>query len=270
MPPPPRLLPRPIAEGVTWLGECLVLPYRGVMLHSYHSLYLIAGKSGSLIVDTGHPKDWATVEEQLDELLTGGAPPVRYLFPTHAEVPHSANLGRLLAKFPDAEVCGDVRDYHLLFPGCESRLRPMAVGDSIDLGETTFVFVEAVVRDLVTSVWGYDTRSRTLFPGDGFGYMHHHEAGQCGKLAEEAPELPVADLTALFTEIGLYWTHFTDIEPVVRDLDELLSSAERPVEFIAPAHSSPISAPAVTGPKVKSGLRRAGGSRLAGRESGRG
>ena len=95
-------LPRPLGPGVTWLGECLALPYRGEMLHSYHSLYLIDGDEGSLLVDTGHPKDWASVERQLDELLASGAPPVRYLFPTHAEVPHSANLGRLLDKFPRA------------------------------------------------------------------------------------------------------------------------------------------------------------------------
>lgn len=230
------------------------------MLHSYHSLYLIDGDDGSLLVDTGHPKDWASVERQLDELLASGAPPVRYIFPTHAEVPHSANLGRLLDKFPRAEVCGDVRDYHLVFPNCDSRLRAKGVGDSLDLGSTTFFFIEAVVRDLVTSVWGYDTRSRTLFPGDGFGYMHHHAAGQCGQFAEEIPELPVADLTALFTEIGLYWTHFTDMEPVVEQLDALLSSHDSPVEVVAPAHSSPIISPAVTAPKVKAGLRKAGAS----------
>jgi flavorubredoxin len=255
-------LPRPLAPGVTWLGKCLALPYRGTMLHSYHSLYLIAGQSASLIVDTGHPKDWASVDRQLDSILGADIPPVRYLFPTHAEVPHSANLGRLLAKFPGARVCGDVRDYHLIFPGCEPRLVAREVGDEIDLGGTRFVFVEAVVRDLVTSVWGYDVRSRTLFPGDGFGYMHHHAANQCGKLAEEIPELPVGDLTALFTEIGLYWTHFTDMEPVIARLDELVSSRDAPVELIAPAHSSPISEPAVTVPKVKAGFRKAGGSRL--------
>jgi len=255
-------LPRPLTRGVTWLGECLALPYRGTMLHSYHSLYLIAGEQASLIVDTGHPKDWATVEMQLDAVLGSGVAPVRYLFPTHAEVPHSANLGNLLAKFSDAQVCGDVRDYHLIFPGCEDRLAPTAVGDALDLGGTRFVFVEAIVRDLVTSVWGYDTRSRTLFPGDGFGYMHHHEAGQCGRFAEEIPELPVKDLTALFTEIGLYWTHFTDMEPVIQRLDELLLREDSPVETIAPAHSSPISAPMTTVPKVKAGFRKAGISRL--------
>lgn len=255
-------LPRPLAPGVTWLGECLALPYRGTVLHSYHSVYVIAGERASLLVDTGHPKDWGAIDLQLDAVLGTGIAPVRYLFPTHAEVPHSANLGNLLAKFPDAHVCGDVRDYHLIFPGCDERLVPMGIGDELDLGGTRFVFVEAVVRDLVTSVWGYDTRSRTLFPGDGFGYMHHHKAGQCGKLAEEVPELPVRDLTALFTEIGLYWTHFTEMEPVIRRLDELLTQDDAPVEVIAPAHSSPISAPIQTVPKVKAGFRKAGASRL--------
>jgi Metallo-beta-lactamase superfamily len=259
-------LPRVLAPGVTWLGECLVLPYHDSLLHSHHSLYLISGESESLLVDTGHPKDWDTVNRQLDRLLAGGAPPIRYLFPTHAEVPHSANLGRLLTKFPEAQVYGDVRDYHLAFPGCEARLNPMQVGDSIDLGTTRFVFREAVVRDLVTSVWGYDVRSRTLFPGDGFGYMHHHAAGECGKLAEEIPGLPVQDLTALFTKIGLYWTHFTDMEPVIAQIDRMLASDEYPVDIVAAAHSSPIGDPEITVPKVKAGFRQVGGSRLRGAE----
>jgi hypothetical protein len=89
--------------------------------------------------------------------------------------------------------------------------------------------------------------------------MHHHAAWQCGHTAEELPELPVVDFTALFTEIGLYWTHFTDMEPVIAQLDELVGSQEHPVDVIAPAHSSPITVPKVTVPKVKAGLRKAGG-----------
>lgn len=266
--PPPQQL----ADGVFWLrgGDCYT--YRGELfglepdlrLHAYQSMYLIQGDEESLVIDTGHPKDWNGIARELDTLATDGVPDLRYIFPTHAEVPHSGNLGRLLDKYPDAIVTGDVRDYHLLFPGCETRLVQKKVGDRIDLGRTTVIFVQALIRDLPTSMWAYDTRSQTLFVADGFSFTHYHEMDQCGDTAEEMSDLPISDFTALVTGLGLYWTQFTDIEPLVAQLDLMVSSDEYPVRMIAPAHSSPILDPAETVPKVRAGLRRARGVARAG------
>ena len=162
------------------------------MVHSYHAVYVLSGADSSLIVDTGPPKDWGVVERHLDRVLADGIPPVRHLVPTHTESPHCGNLGRLMRKFPEAEVSGDVRDLHLFFPGCEARLRPRGVGDRIDLGGgRSYEFVDAVIRDVDTSLWGYDAGTGALFTGDGFAYAHHHEADQCGLLTEEMPELEI-------------------------------------------------------------------------------
>jgi flavorubredoxin len=245
--------PRELAEGVFWLGDCIEFEHEGQRVHSYHSAYVVAGTETSVLIDTGHPKDWLAIERQLDEVLRRGAPEVGYVFPTHSEVPHSANLGRLLKKFPGARACGDIRDYHLIFPAFEDRFMAMQAGDALDLGGTTFVLREAIVRDLVTSLWGYDTARRVLFPGDGFAYMHHHSEGECGKFAEELPDLPVPEFTAVFAHHALYWTRFTDIEPVIAELERLL--ADERVEVIAPAHGCPITRPQVTVPKVREGMR---------------
>jgi hypothetical protein len=158
--------PLRLADDVWWLGECLEIEHEGRPIHAYSSLYLVAGERASLLVDTGHPKDWPEIERQLDVLHREGVPAVAYVFPTHAEVPHAANLGRLLARYPDAVAVGDIRDYHLFFPEVETRLVPMRAGEEIDLGGRRFLLLEAVIRDLVTSLWGYDAASRTLFPGD--------------------------------------------------------------------------------------------------------
>jgi flavorubredoxin len=220
-------------------------------------MYLVAGSEKSLLVDTAHPKDWPVVEQQLDEILGSGIPEVAYVFPTHSEVPHSANLGRLLEKFPSATACGDMRDYHLVFPEYEDRFIQVKSGDSLDLGGTSFLFMDAIVRDLVTSLWGYDTKRHVLFPGDGFAYMHQHATDECGKVAEELPELPVPEFTAIFAKHALYWTQFTNIEPHIRGLDALLGS-EYPVDVIAPGHGCPITDPAATVPKVRDGMRLGG------------
>ena len=168
-------------------------------------------------------------------------------------MPHAANLGRLLNRYPGAVAVGDVRDYHLFF---RSSLIGSADdgGASIALGGTELLLLDPAVKDLVTSLWAYDTRSQTLFPGDGFAYMHHHQADECWRTAEEVPDLPIPNLhRALQLLTALYWTRFTDIEPRIDALDALL--AQYPTSVIAPGHGSPILDPAATLPRVKEGLR---------------
>lgn len=222
-------------------------------MHAYHSVFLVHGSEASVIVDTGPPKDWTVIEAQLNSLLSkGNVPPVRYLFPTHSEVPHAANLGRLLDRFPSAVVWGDVRDLHLHMPEHANRMLQASIGDTIDLGSKTFRAVSPVVRDLVTTLWGYDEESRVLFPADGFAYMHHHEAGECGKTAEELPDLPLPEFMRIFSHYALYWTRYTAMQQFVDRLRGLLR--EHPVDVIAPGHGSPITQPAVTMPRVEEGL----------------
>ena len=245
--------PRQLADNIHWVTDCLVMDHEGETIHAYSSAYLVHGSERSLLVDTGHPKDWASIEAQLDRLAARGLPPVELVFPTHAEVPHAANLGRILNKYPEAVAVGDVRDYHLFFPEFADRLVPREAGDRIDLGGTELLLLEAAIKDLVTSLWAYDTGSQTLFPGDGFAYMHHHEAGECWRTAEEVPDLPIPAFTALFNSYALYWTRFTDIEPYIEAVDEVLE--RYPTSVIAPGHGSPILDPVATLPRVKEGLR---------------
>ena len=188
-------------------------------------------------------------------MLFRSVPPVEYVFPTHAEPPHSSGIGLYLEKFPQAVLCGDVRDYHLIFPEHADRFRACAVGDRLDLGGGEFVFVEPVIRDLDATLWGFDTARATLFPGDGFAYSHFHDAGQCGLVAEEVPELPFAEMAAVFAERALYWMVFTDMEPYIQRLDRLIFT-ELGVELIAPTHGMPITDVARTCPLIYQGLRK--------------
>jgi flavorubredoxin len=245
-------LPRELAPGLFWLGDCIQERWQGQILHGYNSCYLLRGDHSSLLIEAGHPKDLPVIEAQLEGLLEAGGPELRYLFTTHQETPHSSGIARALERHPEAVVVGDVRDYHLLFPEYVGRFRPMEVGESLDLGGTQFTIVEAAIRDLLSTQWGFDTRSRVLFPGDGFAYSHYHEAGMCGATAEEAPDLALADMTGLFAELALYWTRFTDMDPYVARLQELLD--ELGVQLIAPTHGLPIADPPTTVPKIVDGL----------------
>jgi flavorubredoxin len=249
-------LPRELAPGVFWLGQCMEQPWRGGVLHNYNSVYLVRGERHSMLIEAGHPQDLPAIEAQLESLLAAGGAPLRYLFPTHQETPHSSGIGRILHRHPEVEVCGDVRDYHLFFPEHADRFRPLGAGESLDLGGRRITIVEAVVLDLPSTRWAFDDAERVLFPGDGFAYAHYHEAGMCGKLAEEAGELALAEMTGLFAELALYWTRFTDMEPYTERLEQMLERLR--VRLIAPTHGLPIADPALTVPAVLDGLRTGG------------
>ncbi len=249
----PNPLPRELAPGIFWLGGCLVQTYKGETIHGYNSSYLVAGEESSLLVEAGHPKDLPVIESQLEGLFARGVPELRYVFTTHQETPHASGIGRWLARYPELTVCGDVRDFHLVFPQFEHRFRILDVGDQIDLGGTSFLLVESVIRDYISTVWGFDTLRRALFPGDGFAYSHYHSPSHCGKIAEEAPELDLPDMTAVFAELALYWTRFSDMEPYIERLDEVLE--ELKVELICPTHGLPITDFDVTLPRIREGLR---------------
>jgi len=246
-------VPRELAPGVFWLGGCTAAPFADRILHGYSSPFLVQGEDASLLVEAGHPAELWVVEQQLDMLRSRGGPPLRYVFATHQEPPHSSGIGRILRAYPEALLCGAVQDYHLVFPGLEDRFRPMAAGESIDLGGGEFKLVDAVIRDLATTLWGFDTTRHVLFPGDSFAHSHYHQAGQCQRTAEEVPELDIPDQTALFAELALYWTRFSDIEPYIDGLQRMLTELD--VRLIAPAHGCPITDVAATVPKVFEGLR---------------
>ena len=247
-----QTLPREVTDGVFWLGDCLEQHFRGKVYHAYNAAFLVVGETAAMLVETGHPKDFPAVERQMREVLDRTSVPLRHLFLTHQETPHAGGLGRVLRRWPEAIVHGDLSDYHLAFPGLADRMQTMEIGDSVDLGGRRFVAVEPVVRDLRTSLWGFDTGANCLFPGDGFAYSHYHLDGHCGLFAEEAVSLDLADVSAVFADRALFWTKFADMRLYTERLERLLADFD--VRTIAPTHGLPIRDLASTVPKVLAGL----------------
>lgn len=252
----PNPLPRRLAPHLWWLGECLNIPYQGTEHHIYSSVYLIRGDDGALLVEAGLPGHMEVVRGQLGELLEDPRE-LKYVWATHQETPHAGGAAELLSEYPEAKLVGDTRDYHLFFPEFVDRLQPIALGESIDLGGTQFTAVEPVIKDLITSQWGYDSRSGALFTADGFAYSHFHEKEHCGKVAEETPELPIADLAALLGELALYWWQFHDLDPHIARIQEMIDELD--IKMILPSHGLPITDCQVSVPIVFEGFRMGSG-----------
>ena len=245
-------LPREILENVFWLGDCLVQRHKGKTYHSYNSSYLVIGSEAALLVETGHPKDFNKLHEQMKRILDDKKIPLKYMFTTHQETPHAGGIARFLNFYPDVTVYGDVSDYHMAFPMFKNNFSSMEVGDKIDLGGVELVATEPVVRDIRTSLWGMLHPHKILFPGDGFAYSHYHYDGHCGKLAEEAESLDLFEVTSVFAELALFWTNFVDMSVYSDRLIQLIEELE--IKYIAPTHGLPIMDIKTTMPKVIKGL----------------
>ncbi|MFE4414002.1 MBL fold metallo-hydrolase [Streptomyces sp. NPDC056821] len=257
-------LPRVISEGVTWIGACLPFVVDGQVIHGHNSTFLVQGTEASVLVDTGAPSSWWAIEEVLDRIL--GDRPLTYLFATHPELPHTGNMPRLVEKYPGLRVIGDVRDYHLFYPEVVPNLHAKVPGDRIDLGGGhEFVLVEAMIRDLPNTLWGFATRARTLFTADGFCYMHRpelddedpaHLPGECGLTTGELRQPIAVENAAFFTGSALYFSRFVD------DSDERYErvadlAAELGAEIVCPTHGNVITDLDDVLPIVRAGHKQA-------------
>lgn len=242
------ITPREFASGVHWLGGCFLALSGGPGVHYHVSTYLVVGDERTALVDTGDPGHWDAIRGQLEEIL--GDRPLDYVFPTHPELPHAGNLPRLFERWPDLQIVGDVRDYHLHYPELAHRLVEKKAGEAIDLGGRHLEFWPAVVLDLQNSLWALDSKTRTLFVCDGFAYIHVlpegcdpdgdeppvHLAGQCEMTSVELEGGPTVDDVAYGTARGMYWTRFVDLKETYERLRTLIE--QRDVRIAAPTHGN--------------------------------
>ena len=70
-------MPREIAPGVFWIGDCLAQRHKGKSYHGYNAAFVVAGETASCLVETGHPKDFPVIERHMNELFAQGIEYVR-------------------------------------------------------------------------------------------------------------------------------------------------------------------------------------------------
>ncbi|MCW2778605.1 MAG: hypothetical protein JWN17_2330 [Frankiales bacterium] len=258
-------LPRELSSGVWWIGSCLESSAFAEPVHFHTSAYLIVGADKTLLFDTGPSGAWDKVAADLTEVLQGR--PLDYVVPSHPEIPHAGSLDRVLTRYPEAQVLGDLRDYHLYFPDFTDRMTHVPSGTEVDLGGGhVFVLLEALIKDLPSTTWGYERSQRVLFPVDALGYGHLpqpsrdvdeplHRRGECALLASELDAPPDLDLATHLTKSSLFWSRYVHIEPYFARLEALLERC--PTTLIAPAHGSVVDDLDVVLPVLKQAHRKA-------------
>lgn len=258
--------PREVTDGVFWLNRCIPTLIFGRILHVHLSIYLVKGQDKTLLVDTSLPTYWSDIEGQLEDALAGRT--LDYLFVTHPEVPHAGAMPLLLEKYPDLKVVGDVRDYQVFFPDYSSRFVDMRPGEKIDLGGRNFRFIDAVIKDLPNSLWGYDELTRAMFVSDGFSFSHEsanidedradpissslqnvsfsvdeddapsHRPGECCLMSSELPTEVSIEQASVVLQRALTFSRFVYPQPLFKEVDQVLR--DNPPKLICPAHGSVI------------------------------
>ncbi|MBJ3777016.1 oxygen-binding di-iron domain-containing protein [Acuticoccus mangrovi] len=270
--------PRQIAPGIHHLGICHVYlndvrfpMVGGKPIHLHLSNYMILGTEKTLLIDTGEPAGWEALSAQIDQVLNGRE--LNYLFPTHPEFLHSANLTRILDKYPECRVVGDVRDYEMYFPGCTDRMDAMPIRSEIDLGGGyEFVILEAPIKDLPASVWGYEKSQQALFCADAFSFAHinasvpgqdmteYHLADECSLTTDELPGGvgQIRDNSAFILRAALYWLRYIDPNPLFAKVEKLFQ--EFPPKIVAPAHGHVIINPREVVPIIEAEMESVSGT----------
>ena len=221
------------------------------VIHVHTAAFLIVGAEGSLLFDTSYPRDWPALSGQIDGIL--GDRPLDWVVPGHPEAAHGGNIGRLLEKYPDALLGGDVRDYHLYFPEVVGRRVAHEPGTELDLGGGVRVSIlPAPIKDLRQTVWAYEHSQQVLFTADAFTFTHHaplesdeiedadamHLPGECALMTSELGEFPTTEQGVIPTRAALFWTRYVPFEPFLKEVRELLRTY--PTRMIAPSHGNVI------------------------------
>ena len=245
-------LPREIAPNTFWFGCCLEVHQPNKTVHNHNASYLLIGSHSTVLIDTGMPYGWLKLKDELLAVLNGRS--LDYIFPTHPEAPHMGNIGPLMEVYPEMKIVGDLRNYHLYYPGWEHKFITMRPGDSLDLGGRRLKAMEAIIHDIPNSLWGYEPDQQILFVSDAFPYTHDHEVGECGLTSEELPYTVKPEDTSTVIGFALSWARHVDADKVMAPLRKLLK--ENPVRFIAPAHGGVITNPEELTDVFEQGLRK--------------
>ena len=137
---------------------------------SYNS-YLIEDEKTVLMdtVDKRKTKEWL---ENLDKALNGKE--LDYLVISHLEPDHSANIAKIIEKFPNVKLIGNSKTFELLpqffeINDLDERKIVVAEAEEINIGEHTLQFFMAPMVHWPEVMVTYDSFDKVLFSADGFG-----------------------------------------------------------------------------------------------------
>ena len=199
--------------------------------------YVMLNEGNPILVDCGSHIHRDSVMSQLDQLLDGAVP--EYLLLTHSELPHAGNIAAVAEKWPNIKVIVS----NVMLPYIEvlpvlplEQITQVVPGTKIEFETRTVEFVDALLKDQPGSHWIHDSRTGTLFTGDGFGYFNPEDA--ILHLPQSAADGVSETAFAQYHKVAFRFLRWIRPERLAIDLRKMFE--KRNVQVIAPIHGNAI------------------------------
>lgn len=221
-----------LTDKVTWVGKVdwELRRFHGdeysTWKGSTYNSYLVKDEKIALIDTVWKPFDKEFVEELKKEIDLDD---IDYIIANHAEVDHSGALPELMRHIPDTPIYCTANGVKSLkgYYHQDWNFVTVKTGDTLDLGNTKLLFVEAPMLHWPDSMFCYLMGENILFSNDAFG-QHYATESLYNDLVDEA-EL-YAEATKYYANI---LTPFSKL--VTRKIQEVLS-LDLPLSMICPSH----------------------------------
>lgn len=208
---PTACAPYEVGGGITVLPTFLPVPGMGVL--AAHS-FLIDGPE-PLLVDTGAGGAEDGYRTALQAVVDVSE--IRWVWLTHTDPDHIANLAWLLDAAPRAKVVTTflaVGKLGMQMPVPMDRLMWVNPGTTVQLAGRTLHALRPPTFDAPETTAFFDATTRTLFSADSFGALLQQPTGDAGDIERR----DLADGLALWSTIDSPWVTHTDREHFRRQL----------------------------------------------------
>lgn len=201
------------------------------------NVYLLLNDDKPILIDCGSHLHKRAIMADMETVLNGRSP--EHIFLTHSELPHAGNIASVAEKWPGirVSVSNVMLPYIELLPVLPlSQIEQVVPGFTVSYPTRTLSFVDALLKDQPGSQWVYDSRTETLFTGDGFGYYTSDEA--IDRLSDEVDGGISAEQFAAYHKTTFHYLRWVKPDLFNADLDRMF--ANRPITTIAPIHGNAI------------------------------
>jgi anaerobic nitric oxide reductase flavorubredoxin len=221
-----------INDKVTWVGkidwELKTFHGEEYSTHrgsSYNS-YLVRDEKIALIDTVWQPFAKEFVQDLRKEIDLNE---IDYIVINHSEIDHSGALPELMKEIPNTPIYCTKNGARMLKAHFHQDWNFVEVktGDTLELGENKFIFVEARMLHWPDSMFTYLTGENILFSNDAFGQHYASEQMYNDKV----------DNAELYQEAIKYYANIlTPFSPLVIKKIEEVVSFNLPVDMICPSH----------------------------------
>ncbi len=223
---------KPLTDKVTWVGKVdwELKSFHGPELSTWrgssYNSYLVRDKKNVLIDTVWGPFDDEFVERLSQEI---DLKDIHYIVANHGEPDHSGALPALMKRIPHVPIYCTANGVKSLKGQYHQDWNFVTVktGDTLDIGESKLVFVEAPMLHWPDSMFTYMTGDNILFSNDAFG-QHY---------ATESLYNDEVDQGELYAEAIKYYanilTPFSGL--VTRKIEQVLAMS-LPLKMVCPSH----------------------------------